>query len=102
MNKDKKFVGQPVLSQILSTIPAEVIRSATKKHSGDRYYKRIPVKVHLTSLLYGVLSYCNGLREICEGMLACECLTQISSIRKALLLSGSAFLLKHFEKYKKM
>ncbi|HEV7232466.1 MAG TPA: IS4 family transposase [Bacteroidia bacterium] len=72
MNKDKKFVGQPVLSQILSTIPSEIIRSATKKHSGDRYYKRIPVKVHLTSLLYGVLSYCNGLREICEGMLACE------------------------------
>lgn len=72
MNKGKKFVGQPVLSQILSTIPSEVLRSATKKHNGDRYYKRIPVKVHLTSLLYGVLSYCNGLREICEGMLACE------------------------------
>ena len=24
------------------------------------------------SLLYGVFSYCNGLRELCEGLLACE------------------------------
>ncbi|WP_370568903.1 DUF4372 domain-containing protein [Sporocytophaga myxococcoides] len=23
-------------------------------------------------MLYGVFSYCNGLREICEGMLACK------------------------------
>jgi len=72
MDKDKNFVGQPILSQILSCIPSAIIRSATNKHSGDRYYKRIPVKTHLTSLLYGVLSYCNGLSEICEGMLVCE------------------------------
>lgn len=28
--------------------------------------------MHLVSLLYGVFSYCNGLRELCEGLLACE------------------------------
>ncbi|MBK9424086.1 MAG: hypothetical protein IPN54_08155 [Bacteroidetes bacterium] len=27
------------------------------------------MRVHLISLLYGVFSYCNGLRELCEGML---------------------------------
>lgn len=26
----------------------------------------------LVSPLYGVFSYCNGLREVCEDMLACE------------------------------
>ena len=26
----------------------------------------------MTSLLYGVLSGCSGLSEICEGMMACE------------------------------
>jgi hypothetical protein len=72
MSKDKKFVGQPILSQIIKCIPSEIIHKAVSKHSSDRYYKRIPLKIHLTSLLYGVLSYCNGLREICEGMLACE------------------------------
>ncbi len=72
MVKSKKFVGQPILSQILSCISTDTIKQASKKHNSNRYYKRIPVRVHLTSLLYGVFSYCNGLRELCEGMLACE------------------------------
>lgn len=72
MSESKKFVGQPVLSQILASVPSEVVSSTARKHKSNRYYKRIPVRVHLVSLLYGVFSYCNGLRELCEGMLACE------------------------------
>lgn len=72
MNEGKKFVGQPILSQILSCISVSIISNATRIHKANHYYKRIPVRVHLISLLYGVFSYCNGLREICEGMLACE------------------------------
>jgi len=72
MDKSKTFVGQPILSQILDTIPSSVINLANRKHKANRYYKRIPLRVHLISLLYGVFSYCNGLRELCEGMLACE------------------------------
>ena len=72
MGEDKKFVGQPVLSQILDLVPSSLIQKANRKHQANRYYKRLPVRVHLVSLLYGVFSYCNGLRELCEGMLACE------------------------------
>jgi Transposase DDE domain/Domain of unknown function (DUF4372) len=72
MGESKQFVGQPVLSQILDTIPSAIINAANRKHQANRYYKRIPLRVHLVSLLYGVFSYCNGLRELCEGMLACE------------------------------
>ncbi len=72
MSEIKQFVGQPVLSQILSCIPVATINKACRKHDANRYYKKIPVRVHLVSLLYGVFSYCNGLRELCEGMLACE------------------------------
>ena len=72
MDKDKRFVGQPVLSQILNQIPGSLIHRANRKHKANRYYKSIPLRVHLVSLLYGVFSYCNGLRELCEGMLACE------------------------------
>lgn len=68
----KKLIGQPILAQILSHIPAELIESSVHKHQSNRYYKSIPFRAHLISLLYGVFSYCNGLREICEGMLACE------------------------------
>jgi hypothetical protein len=72
MDKAKTFVGQPVLSQIFSCIPVSMINEACKKHNSNRYYKRLPLRVHLVSLLYGVFSYCNGLRELCEGMLGCE------------------------------
>lgn len=72
MSEVKKFPGQPVLSQILDVIPGSIINTAGRKHKSNRYYKRLPLRVHLVSLLYGVFSYCNGLRELCEGMLACE------------------------------
>lgn len=72
MREDKKFVGQPVLSQILDIIPSSLIQRANRKHDANRYYKKLPLRVHLISLLYGVFSYCNGLRELCEGMLGCE------------------------------
>lgn len=72
MREDKSFVGQPVLSQIIDVIPSSLIAKANRKHNANRYYKRLPLRVHLVSLLYGVFSYCNGLREMCEGMLACE------------------------------
>ena len=72
MSEGKKFIGQPVLSQILDVIPGSIINEANRKHKSNRYYKKLPLRVHLVSLLYGVFSYCNGLRELCEGMLACE------------------------------
>lgn len=72
MGEDKKFVGQPVLSQVLDVIPSSLIHRANRKHKSNRYYKRLPLRIHLVSMLYGVFSYCNGLRELCEGMLACE------------------------------
>lgn len=72
MSENRKFSGQPVISQILDVIPGTIIAAANRKHRSNRYYKRLPLRVHLVSLLYGVFSYCNGLREVCEGMLACE------------------------------
>jgi hypothetical protein len=72
MSEVKKFPGQPILSQILDVVPNAIIHAANRKHKSNRYYKRLPLRVHLVSLLYGVFSYCNGLRELCEGLLACE------------------------------
>ncbi len=72
MMEIKQFVGQPVLSQILNCIPTATITKCCRKNQSNRYYKKLPVRVHLITLLYGVLSYCNGLRELCEGMLGCE------------------------------
>ena len=71
-DKDKSFAGQPILSQVLDVIPSSLINKANRKHQSNRYYKKLPLRTHLVSLLYGVFSYCNGLRELCEGLLACE------------------------------
>lgn len=83
MDKSKTFVGQPVLSQILDTIPLSIINSANRKHNSNRYYKKLPLRVHLVTLLYGVFTYCNGLRELCEGMLGCEGKLQHLGFNKA-------------------
>ncbi len=72
MDKGKTFVGQPILAQIISCIPKNEVGLIAKAHQSDRYYKKIPLQTHLITLLYGILSCCNGLREICEGMLVCE------------------------------
>jgi hypothetical protein len=72
MHEVRKFVGQPVLSQILDVIPSSLIRHSSHLHQANRYYKSLPFRVHLVSLLYGIFSYCNGLRELSEGLLACE------------------------------
>lgn len=72
MSEDKKFVGQPVMSQIMKLIPVKMLQSVIDKHQSNRYYKALPTRIHLVSLLFGVFSYCNGLREICEGLLGCQ------------------------------
>lgn len=69
MAKDRSFTGQPILSQIVDVIPSSLMAKANRKHQSNRYYKQLPLRTHLVSLLYGVFSYCNGLRELCEGRL---------------------------------
>ena len=35
-DKDKKFTGQPVLSQILNVIPGSLINKTNRKHQSNR------------------------------------------------------------------
>jgi hypothetical protein len=72
MSKDKKFIGQPIFSQILKCIDFKEFDRLTNQHKSNRYYKRLPARKHLISLLYGVFTFCNGLRELTEGLLGCE------------------------------
>jgi hypothetical protein len=70
-DKTKKLVGQPIMNQILRLIPKERLADISKETQCDRYYKEIPLSKHFTTMLFGVLSRCNSLREICAGMLLC-------------------------------
>lgn len=60
------------MNQILRLMPKSKISDIVKDTKSDRYYKNIPFVKHLTTMLFGVLSRCNSIREICAGMLLCE------------------------------
>lgn len=72
MNKDKeiKFVGQPILKQILKLIDTVNIQGLINKHQSDHYYKAFKTRTHLVTMLFGILSRCDSMTEICEGLRA--------------------------------
>lgn len=72
MNKDSKFSGKPIISQVLNLLDRKKINRTATEHKSDRYCKRFKTIDHLITMLYFVLSGCNSLREITNIILACE------------------------------
>jgi len=69
-NTEIKFVGQPILKQIVNLVDAANIQGLVKKHNSDYYYKAFKTRTHLITMLFGILSRCDSMTEICEGMRA--------------------------------
>jgi hypothetical protein len=69
-NNEIKFVGQPIFKQIINLIDAVSISSLVKKHNADHYYKAFKAKTQLITVLFGILSRCDSMTEICEGLRA--------------------------------
>lgn len=69
-NTEIKFVGQPIFKQILDLVDAVNIQSLVRKHNSDYYYKAFRSRTHLITMLFGILSRCDSMTEICEGMRA--------------------------------
>lgn len=69
MTKNTDLSGQPVICQLLSFIPSSVINSAVAVHKSDYYYKTMTTYRQLVFLLYGVISRCHSLRNLCKGLL---------------------------------
>ncbi|HMP31860.1 MAG TPA: IS4 family transposase, partial [Saprospiraceae bacterium] len=70
MSKDKYFIGNPIFSQIIKILPFDRIRSKAKELQADRYTKKCDTLNHLITMLYGVISGCNSLREVCGGIVS--------------------------------
>lgn len=68
MNKNTNLSGQPILCQLLSYIPSSVIQSAADVHKSDYYYKTMTTYRQLVFLLYGVISKCHSLRNLCKNL----------------------------------
>jgi len=65
-----KFVGQPIFKQIISLIDAVNIQGLILKHNSDHYYKAFKTRMHVVTMLFGILSRCDSMTEICEGLRA--------------------------------
>ena len=69
-NTEIKFVGQPIFKQVINLIDAINFTGIVKKHNADRYYKAFRAKTQLITVLFGILSRCDSMTEICEGLRA--------------------------------
>lgn len=65
-----KFVGQPIFKQIINLIDKVGIQGLINKHQSDYYYKAFKTRTHLLTMLFGILSRCDSMTEICEGLRA--------------------------------
>ncbi len=52
-NTEIKFVGQPILKQILNLVDAVNIQSLVRKHNSDYYYKAFKSRTYLITMLFG-------------------------------------------------
>lgn len=69
-NTEIKFVGQPIFKQVIGLLDAININGIVKKHNSDHYYKAFKAKTQLITMLFGILSRCDSMTEICEGLRA--------------------------------
>jgi len=69
-NTEIKFVGQPIFKQVIGLIDAINFHGLVKKNNADYYYKTFKAKTHLITVLFGILSRCDSMTEICEGLRA--------------------------------
>lgn len=70
MSKDTIFFGQPIFSQMIGLIDKNKVLARAKEHLSDRYCKRFTTFQHLITMVYGVSSGCNSLRELCGGIVS--------------------------------
>jgi hypothetical protein len=69
-NTEIKFVGQPIFKQVINLIDAIGIKCLVKKHNADHYYKAFKARTQLITMLFGIISRCDSMTEICEGLRA--------------------------------
>ncbi len=72
MNKSTTYVGQHILSQILSLCPKNELAHLFKKAKSDYRAKRLKSWEHFVTMMFSVLSGSNSLRDTCMGLEAYE------------------------------
>lgn len=69
MAKNSYLSGQPILCQLLSYLPQDLVTDSVAQHQSDRYYKTMTTYKQLVFLFYGVVSRCKSLNNLCKNLL---------------------------------
>lgn len=72
MGKNTNLAGQPVLCQLLSFLPRQIVDVCVKEHDSDRYYKTMTTYKQLVFILYGVVTKSHSLNTLCKNLLFLE------------------------------
>ncbi|MEB2783543.1 DUF4372 domain-containing protein [Algoriphagus persicinus] len=64
-----KLSGHPIISQLLSFVPRELVDQASQTFQSDRYYKTMDTWKQLVFMLYGVVSKVQSLNSLCKSLL---------------------------------
>src|SRR5690554_2785910 len=67
---ENKFVGQPILRQIVNILPREKFDELVIRLGSDKYYKAFFSWDQLIVMLFGIFSRCDSMGEVCDGMRA--------------------------------
>ncbi|TAF74802.1 MAG: DUF4372 domain-containing protein [Bacteroidetes bacterium] len=60
--QNSKLSGQPIICQLLSLIPKELVA----KYESDKYYKTLKTYKQFVFMLFGVISKSNSLTTLCK------------------------------------
>jgi hypothetical protein len=72
MAKNTNLTGQPVICQLLSFIPRQIVGDCVSDHQSDRYYKTMTTWKQLVFMGYGVVTKCYSLNSLCKNLLFLE------------------------------
>lgn len=67
-----KLSGQPIICQLLSFIPKELVQESVAQFSSDKYYKTMSTYKQLVFMLYGIISKSGSLTNLCKCLLFLE------------------------------
>jgi hypothetical protein len=70
MGKSNTFFGQPIFSQMINLLDKNKIDKLAQESGTDHYCKKFSTFQHLITMIYGVSSGCNSLRELSSGIVS--------------------------------
>ena len=64
------LVGQPIIKQVLDLIDKTRFKQLVTDNKSDRYYKAFKTWPHFVTMMFGILSRCDSMTEVCDGLRA--------------------------------